>query len=78
MVTPFIPHDPGGIPVADGDRLGRKLKRIEEARAEAPTAIAALRADLAEWKRYRHPRLEEFQARIARYEAFAAGGEFMD
>jgi len=52
-----------------------KLGRIEEARTEAPAAVVELRADLAERKRYRHADLEKFEARLARYEAFAAGGE---
>jgi len=55
-----------------------KLDRKDEARAAAPAAIAALRFDLKERKRYRHQHIEDFEARIARYEAFAAGGDFED
>jgi hypothetical protein len=55
-----------------------KLDRVEEARAAAPPAIAALRADLEEKMRYRYRYIEDLEARIARYVAFAAGGVFED
>jgi hypothetical protein len=55
-----------------------RLGRVEEARAEAPAAIAALRRYAEQANQWRYADVDEIPERIERYRRFAAGASFED